>query len=235
MAKSTNTEVEPPQPGSRQAKSPAPAKGRERILEAALPLMAEQGVDAVSLREINQASGLRNVSGVQYHFRNREGLLEALVERGMARVDARRRRLLQALEAAPPVASRDVIRALVEPLAEELVSEHGRHYLMILQQLGTRPLLGALDESSKRIHPGLRRCTRLLQPELEGLAPEIRRERTAHLARFLLHALSEQARQHARRRRPRLANPVFAANLVDELLALLTAPISSTTRALLEG
>lgn len=213
--------------------SQRPPKGRERILAAALRLMAEKGVDAVSLREINLESGLRNASGVQYHFGRREGLILAILDQGMTRVDARRRHLLLDLEVEAPAAARDVIRALVEPLAEELHSERGRQYLMILQQLGNRPVQSALDENSSRIHPGLRRCMRLLGPQLAGLPVEIRRERSAHLARFLLRALSEQARQHAHGRRPRLANGAFASNLVDELLALLSASVSPATLALL--
>lgn len=222
-----------PPSGNPRGTSKDPPNGRERVLMAALRLMAEKGADAVSLREINLASGLRNASGVQYHFGNREGLILAIVEAGMARVDGRRRQLLLDLEVEPPAVARDVIRALVEPLAAELHSEPGRQYLMILQQLGNRPVQSALDENSSRIHPGLRRCTRLLAPQLAGLPVEIRRERSAHLARFLLRALSEQARQHADGRRPRLANAAFASNLVDELLALLSAAASPTTLALL--
>jgi len=207
--------------------------GRERVMAAALRLMAQKGADAVSMREINVESGLRNASGVQYHFGNREGLILAIVEEGMTRVEARRRQLLLDLEAEPPAAAREVIRALVEPLAEELHSEPGRQYLMILQQLGNRPVHSALAENSSRVHPGLRRCTRLLTPHLAGLPVAIRRERSAHLARSLLRALSEQARRHAHGRRPRLANGAFASNLVDELLALLWAAVSPATLALL--
>ena len=209
-----------------------PSTGRSRILAAALRLMAEEGIDSASLRKINQQSGLKNASGVQYHFGNRAGLLEALIEQGMTRVDARRRELLDDLEAAAGVDPRDAVRALVKPLADELSSEEGCHYLLILQQLGTRPLLGALDEGSSQVHPGLRRCTRLLQPTLDTLPDEIRRERAAHLARFMLRALGDQARQRHVGRRPRLSDAIFTSNLVDELVSLLRAPLSPETLAL---
>ena len=35
---------------------------------AALELFADQGIDAVSMRNINAAAGARNASAVHYHF-----------------------------------------------------------------------------------------------------------------------------------------------------------------------
>jgi DNA-binding transcriptional regulator YbjK len=49
---------------------------RSRLVAAAEELFALQGVDVVSFREINQASGLRNAMAGQYHFQDRAGVLQ---------------------------------------------------------------------------------------------------------------------------------------------------------------
>ena len=53
------------------------AETRDRILRAAEVLLADQGIDGVSLREINRAAGQSNTAAVQYYFGDRDGLLTA--------------------------------------------------------------------------------------------------------------------------------------------------------------
>ncbi len=44
-------------------------------MSAAEKLFAARGVDRVSLREINRASGARNAVALQYHFGDRDGIV----------------------------------------------------------------------------------------------------------------------------------------------------------------
>ena len=53
---------------------------RQRLLLTALHLYAEEGLDAVSLRRISAAAGSRNSAAMHYHFRNKPGVIQALVE-----------------------------------------------------------------------------------------------------------------------------------------------------------
>lgn len=53
---------------------------RARILEAADALFGELGFDAASTREIAERSGV-NKALIHYHFGNKEGLLESVLER----------------------------------------------------------------------------------------------------------------------------------------------------------
>ena len=46
---------------------------RERLLATAEELYGGQGIDAVSLREIQRVSGVKNVNALQYHFGDRAG------------------------------------------------------------------------------------------------------------------------------------------------------------------
>ena len=53
---------------------------RQRLLLTALHLYAEEGLDAVSLRRISAAAGSRNSAAMHYHFSNKLGVIQALVE-----------------------------------------------------------------------------------------------------------------------------------------------------------
>ena len=101
---------------------------RIRILEAAERRFAEDGIEAVSLRQIAADSGQRNTSAVAYHFGTRAALVGALYEHRMAPINARRLEFLAAHvgdggdggDAGDGSDVRIYVRALVEPLAETL-------------------------------------------------------------------------------------------------------------------
>lgn len=52
---------------------------REKLLLTALRLYARQGIHEVSLRAIGTAAGSRNSAAVHYHFKNKAGVINALV------------------------------------------------------------------------------------------------------------------------------------------------------------
>ena len=61
-------------------KQPEVVVTKERILDAAERLFAERGFAATSLRSITAAAGV-NLAAVNYHFRSKEALLEAVFTR----------------------------------------------------------------------------------------------------------------------------------------------------------
>jgi AcrR family transcriptional regulator len=128
------------------AASPNPGSGpgdenRLRILRAAERLMADQGIDGVSLREINREAGQKNASAIQYHFGGRDQLLVAVLARHQARTSPRRTELLDAWEAQGEGAD-DVpglAAALVVPVVERLTDpDGGRDYLQIANEFYAR-------------------------------------------------------------------------------------------------
>jgi AcrR family transcriptional regulator len=52
---------------------------RERLLHTALKLYAAEGIHAVSLRRISAEAGSKNSAAMHYHFKNRMGVLEAIM------------------------------------------------------------------------------------------------------------------------------------------------------------
>jgi AcrR family transcriptional regulator len=88
---------------------------RDRLVAAAERLFAERGIDTVSLREINQASGARNSMAIQYHLSDRIGLIQAVLDKHLPTLEARRHSLLDPYEADSSDGLRALGGALVRP------------------------------------------------------------------------------------------------------------------------
>lgn len=71
---------------------------RRRLIEEAERLFAVRGFAGVSLREIGVAAGARNNSAAQYHFGDRQGLVDAVFDHRMAAINERRLALLATLD-----------------------------------------------------------------------------------------------------------------------------------------
>lgn len=75
------------------------ATTRERLLEAAEALFAEQGFESVSLRDLTHAAGA-NLASVNYHFGSKDHLIEEVVLRSLNPMNRERIDLLTQAEAA---------------------------------------------------------------------------------------------------------------------------------------
>ena len=87
---------------------------RQRLLDVAEGLFADQGLKGTSLRAITLKAEA-NLAAVNYHFGTKEGLFAAVFQRRIGPMTVERIRLLdQALEAAAPDAPalEDVLRGL---------------------------------------------------------------------------------------------------------------------------
>ena len=100
---------------------------KDLILDVAEAMIAERGIDAVSLREITTAANV-NLAAVHYHFGSKEALVQKVFERRIRPVNAARLAMLdeserRAGESAPAV--EDILRAFIAP-AVRLGAESGR-------------------------------------------------------------------------------------------------------------
>jgi len=109
------------------------------MLDAAEHLLAEHGIDGVSLRQIGAATGQGNNSAVQYYFGDKAGLVREIIARRVAAFEPRRQQLLDAAAAQGRLGD---IRTLLEivflPLTEATDAD-GRHvYIRFMMQFLTR-------------------------------------------------------------------------------------------------
>lgn len=95
---------------------------KERILVASEELVARDGFDGVSLRDITAAAGV-NLAAVHYHFGSKDGLVDALITRYIRPINLERLRLLDQIEAEfgeRPVPVERVLEAFMRPLVDRL-------------------------------------------------------------------------------------------------------------------
>ena len=108
-------------------------RSKDALLDAAERLIAEHGFE-VPLRDIAKAAGQRNNSAVNYHFRSRQELVDAVVARRLLPMELERERMLDELGAGDAADAHALMRVLVLPL----LRLDSTHYARFLQVVGPR-------------------------------------------------------------------------------------------------
>lgn len=119
-----------------------PTSTRLKIMRVGERLFTERGVDGVTLLEIAKEAGQKNRAAVQYHFTDRRGLVEAILERHSSVVQQSwieplamlRRENLLTLERAVGL----MLGSLVRRSQHE---DGGRAYIQICRQLLVHPTI----------------------------------------------------------------------------------------------
>jgi AcrR family transcriptional regulator len=194
---------------------------RRRLLREAERLFATRGVYRTTTREILDAAGQRNVSALSYHFGSRAGVLREILLRHGDPLDEERGEHLA--RAGADAGARELVAALLLPLAGLLGSPEGRDYLRIVAQLTEE--FPAWRVETELTPPNLRRVLGLLEGGPPAVAPEVRRERVVLVIMLMTSAMAERARAvDAPGPPPELDEATFVANLTDVIVAVLRAP-----------
>ncbi|WP_182911822.1 TetR family transcriptional regulator [Sphingomonas cavernae] len=144
-------------------------KPAKALIEAAERLIATQGL-GVPLREIGQAAGSANKVAVQYHFGDRQRLIEAVFEYRLPQLETRRAILLAETEARGCVQEpAALLEALLRPISEVLDASGRRRFAGFLYQLtaNARSARAAFDE----IAPAAQNIVERLRQSLPGMTP----------------------------------------------------------------
>ena len=118
-------------------------KTRILLLNTAERLFGQNGVTATSLREVMKVADV-NMAMVHYYFKNKDGLLDAILERRLVPINQARLNLLgqYALEAGgQPLGMDDIIKAYVEPFIRlrDNGDEGGEDFLKLFASLRMEP------------------------------------------------------------------------------------------------
>lgn len=156
---------------------------RTKILNVAEKLFAERGYGATPLRAIIAEAGV-NQAAIHYHFRNRESLFSAVVNRRLLPLEQERLRRFVEIEerwGAEPPPIEKVVEAFVEPTLKLAQSEAGLAWIQFVGQSRLEPgahwnsVSAQHDEVLVRFVELLKRCL-----------PELRESELLYRTYFLI-------------------------------------------------
>lgn len=107
---------------------------KEKLLDTAERLFAEQGIGATSLRQIIGAAGV-NLAAVHYHFGSKEHLLEAVFIRRIERVNRERLEMLDRCEATGEPRLEQILEAMVAPTMAVAHDPERRIFVRIMARM----------------------------------------------------------------------------------------------------
>lgn len=89
---------------------------KEALIEVGEQLLGQRGFYGVSLREIAAEAGQSNTNAVQYHFKDKEGLIYAIIEDRSAIIENTRRVQLAMFEEESQLSCHDLLKIFWLPL-----------------------------------------------------------------------------------------------------------------------
>ena len=164
---------------------------RIRIINTAESLFAEQGIESTSLLEIARASDQKNRSALQYHFTNKEGLLEAVLDKHAGSISEQRASMLDVLEQGGDFSFYELIEALVLPMALQLDNaDGGPAFLKIHSQLLSSETYSKLRARRDGNDIQTRRLMAMAAPFIDSGDPDSIRARFILTGCLLIHGLA---------------------------------------------
>jgi AcrR family transcriptional regulator len=206
------------------------------LMRAAEKLIAARGIENVSIRDIVSAAGQKNESALQYHFKSFTGLIDAIRAHRSEQTQAKRAQLLADLLAHTPTPSlRQVCTMMVQPVFE--LAQDNVEFRRYIKAFGHELVLTETSPLSKATAHGAggpsgQQMAHLLREALPHLDANAYLGRMEAAVRLCSASMYHQARQKNAFRGDQA--DLFLYNLIDGLVGLLGAPISTETKALID-
>ena len=198
-------------------------------------LIAEKGIENVSIRDIVSVAGQKNESALQYHFKNLDGLINALHDARDTDIQIKRAALLASLRATTTNPTlREICKLMVEPvfLLAKAQSDFRRYVKAFGHEitLTERSAVAIVEQKGGQTN---RQIGALLRTTLAHLDNDAYLRRMDGALRYISAAMFHQARQKNAFRGDQA--DLFFSHLIDALVGLLGANESVETRALADA
>ncbi|MDB5968339.1 MAG: TetR/AcrR family transcriptional regulator [Hydrocarboniphaga sp.] len=213
------------------------AATRARLIATAERMFAERGIEGVTLNDINLAAGQRNKNATHYHFGDKRGLLQAIIDKHLPAIVLRRNQLLEASRAQGGYTAATVVGTLLYPLAEKLFDGNGgRDFIRINAQLAAAHAAAINGATEAVFQIGPIDWLNAARAEFMHHLPEpIAQQRVTLAVALILNGLADHSRLLDRAPAdPATDTELFIRNLEDCLVALCTAPASAAAVAALK-
>lgn len=164
---------------------------KQKILDAAERLIAEQGYAATSLRHIIAEAGV-NLAAIHYHFGSKEELLDELVVAKVAPIQKKRMELLDRAfaDAAPALPSvESVLRAFLLPMTEAV--QRNSQFVKVMGRIVAEGLLPSVIE--KHFRPMARPFIEAMRPVLPALPEQEFQWRIHFMSGAIAHMMCNSA------------------------------------------
>lgn len=177
---------------------------KQRLLDAAETLFAENGFPATSLRAITQLAQA-NLAAVHYHFGSKENLFAAVIVRRLEPLNAERLALLDRAEAEARAANRPlplsaILSAIIRPALRMLrdPDQGGRYFAILLSRCHSEPNSEVHSLVHEMVEPTFLRFLQAVRTTLPHLSEATFRWRTHLLmgSLFFLVAQGDYLRKH---------------------------------------
>ena len=212
--------------GKRQLNS---AKTREKLIDAAVELYGSSSMDAVSLREIAVEAGQKNPNALQYHFGDRDGLLQAIVDKHSARIGVLRDDYIRRAQQDQWSPGETAARCLVMPIVDYVeTTEDGANFVKLVSQIAAIYQNGTASGPAAGVQfPRTRSLETVFNRALSALSSGEAQSRIYLVVTITFHTIADvysNAKQGS-------ANPVTSRKLmIDQLICLLESFFSASPR-----
>ena len=173
------------------------------LIETAERLLGQHGINGISLREIAEAAGQANSNVVQYHFRDKAGLVSAILDDRVHRIEQLRREGLAQLEASEAQDPRALLKVMWLPMMSIKDADGGHSFCrfllqyMIQRNVAPHPIEKLYKASAKSGTgadtdlPYLLKLNRLLRAQHESLPQAVFGRRLSMLSMMFLASVVE--------------------------------------------
>jgi len=203
-----------------------------KIIVSAQKLFAENGIDAVSLREIAVSAGHSNNSAVQYHFESKEGLIQAIFELRVPFIEASRKRRMESLQKQKKITLEDLLATLLFPILEMFDGQEQRIFTLFSTHLLSRNTLEHPFYRAQEKMPVSVEIYQMLEENLSHLPKDVFNFRIRLIAGLFLSTILEKQNFIKSGTGIYSDDEIFWGDMINVLAALLREPFRSDRRPL---
>lgn len=200
----------------------SPGSSKSRLLRTAEKAFAEHGIDGVSLRQISERSGSRNVMAAQYHFGNKDSLIAEIIDNNTKSLDRIRQRLYREANLDfDQMGTFEYVRMVIQPFLEIKNDQGQRTFVRFLRALLHHDPYYRIWKEHYAKAPFTDNVYGGLRQSLPPMPDAIWEMRKAMVGKLVVNSTSDYDFQSDH---PLMDEATFMADLIEVVTAILRAP-----------